>query len=452
MIDREAELPEEQRIRFRIGVNLGDVIVEEQDIFGDGVNVAARLEALADPGGIRVSQAARDQVRGKLDFAFKDSGEQRVKNIARPVRVYRVEDPTVPAGRPLPVLPRPLPTLDKPSTDATREEETFVFASFRLIPAQRMLLEDGEPLRLGGRALDILTTLVERAGETILKEQLIARTWPDKVVDEAALRVHVAALRKALGDGRAGRRYITNSPGRGYAFVAPVEREITPPALASTNGAAEGNDLPAPLTRIIGRDDVVAALGKQLARRRLLTIVGPGGIGKTTVAVAVADALRGSYKDGTWFVGLASLSDPDLVPSALSAALGIHPSGVNPLPSLAAWLRDKAALIVLDSCEHVIDAAAPLAEAVLKAAPGVSILTTSREPLRAEGEALHRLAALELPSDPGELAAIDAMRYSAVQLFNERAMAAVDGFALADADVPAVLEICRRLDGIPLAL
>jgi predicted ATPase len=180
--------------------------------------------------------------------------------------------------------------------------------------------------------------------------------------------------------------------------------------------------------------------------------VGPGGIGKTTVAVAVADAVRVSYRDGVWFVGLASLADPHLVPSALGAVLGVRPSGADPLPGLAAWLRDKAALIVLDCCEHVVAAAATLAEAVLRVAPGVSILTTSREPLRAEGESLHRLAALELPSAAVALAADDALRYSAVQLFNERAIAAVDGFALADADVPAVLEICRRLDGIPLAL
>jgi predicted ATPase len=332
------------------------------------------------------------------------------------------------------------------------DEEAFAFGSFRLIPAQRVLLDDGKPLRLGSRALDILITLVEHAGETISKDQLIARTWPETVVDDGALRVHVASLRKALGDGRAGRRYVANNPGRGYAFVAPVMREHPPPATDPPNGASEGNKLPAPLTRIVGRDDVIVALAKLVTRRRLLTIVGPGGIGKTTVAVAVADTLRGSYNDGTWFVGLASLSDPDLVPGALSGALGIHSSGVNPLPGITAWLRDKAVLIVLDSCEHVIDAAATLAEAVLKAASGVSILTTSREPLRAEGEALHRLAALELPSDSGELAAVDALRYSAVQLFNERAAAAADGFALTDADVPAVLEICRRLDGIPLAL
>ena len=246
------------------------------------------------------------------------------------------------------------------------DEETFAFGSFRLIPAQRVLLDDGKPLRLGSRALDILIALVEGAGETVHKDQLIARTWPDTVVDDGALRVHVAALRKALGDGRAGRRYIANNPGRGYSFVAPVTREHQHSALATPDGGTAANNLPVPLTRIVGRDDIVAALAKQLAQRRLLTIVGPGGIGKTTVAVAVAEAVTPAYKDGVWFVGLASLPDPDLVPSTVSTVLGISQSGATPVSGLAAWLRDKHALIVLDSCEHVIGAVAPLAEAVLK--------------------------------------------------------------------------------------
>jgi predicted ATPase/DNA-binding winged helix-turn-helix (wHTH) protein len=330
-------------------------------------------------------------------------------------------------------------------------EESFAFGSFRLIPAQRMLSEDGRPLRLGSRALDVLVALVERAGQTVSKEELIARAWPDTVVEEAALRVHVAALRKALGDGRAGKRYIANLSGRGYAFIAPVTRDNAPPAAAVPDGSDAAGNLPALLTDVVGRDEIILALTTQLARRRFMTIVGPGGIGKTTVAVAVAERARASYKHGAWFVELASLSDPDLVPSAVGNTLGVHPSGGDHTRALAAWLRDKTALLVLDSCEHVIGAAAALAEMLLRAAPGVSILTTSREPLRAEGETLHRLAALELPAEPIIFAA-EALRYSAVQLFSERATAAMDQFVIADPDVPAVVEICRRLDGIPLAL
>src|SRR6267378_8019779 len=332
--------------------------------------------------------------------------------------------------------------------DSPVDEETFAFGSFRLLPAQRMLLEDGKPLRVGSRAFDILVSLVESAGETIGKDQLIARTWPDAVVEGGALRVHVAALRKALGEGRAGKRYIANIQGRGYSFIAPVTREQRQP----TNGAAVRGNLPSSLTRIVGRDDIIAALTTQLARRRFLTIVGPGGIGKTTVAIAVAETLRTSYRDGVWFVALASLADPDLVPSSLGAVLGISLPRVNPVFGLTAWLRDKHALIVLDSCEHVVGAAAALAEAVLKAAPRIHILATTREPLRAEGEWLHRLAPLEIPPDSTDLAPRDALRYSAVQLFDDRAQATVDGFVFDDQDVNALLEICRRLDGVPLAL
>src|SRR6516225_8967338 len=315
-----------------------------------------------------------------------------------------------------------------------------------------MLLDDGKPLRLGSRALDNLIALIERAGETVRNDELIARTWPDTVVDEGALRVHVAALRKALGDGRAGKRYIINNPGRGYTFVAPLTRENVHPGPAAAEGTTAAGNLPVPLSRIVGRNDLVAALATQLAQRRFLSIVGPGGIGKTTVAVAVAEAVSASYADGVWFVELGSLPDPDLVPSAIGTVLGISLSGANPISALAAWLRDKQMLIVLDNCEHVIGAVAPLAEAILKAAPQIRILVTSREPLRAEGERLHRLASLELPPDSVDLSATEALRYSAVQLFNERAMAAVDGFTVDDANVAAVLEICQRLDGVPLAL
>jgi len=332
------------------------------------------------------------------------------------------------------------------------DEESFAFGSFRLIPAQRILIEDGKPLRLGSRALDILITLVESAGKTIQKEQLIARTWPDTVVDEGALRVHVAALRKALGDGRRGMRYIANVPSRGYSFVAPVARERPQPVITLPDQAAVAGNLPAPLTRVLGRDDIIAPLATQLSQRRCLTIVGPGGVGKTTVAIAVAQTVSSSYKDGVWFVALSPLTDADLVPSTLTAALGISQSGVNPLSGLTAWLRYQQALIVLDSCEHVIAAAAKIVEEILRAARRVSILATSREPLRAEGEWVHRLASLRVPPDSAELAIDDVLHYPAVELFTERAAARVEGLSFGSTELPAVVEICRRLDGIPLAL
>jgi DNA-binding winged helix-turn-helix (wHTH) protein len=169
------------------------------------------------------------------------------------------------------------------------DEKVFDFGSFRLIPAQRILSEDGKPVRLGGRALDILVALVERHGETISKEELITQVWPGTVVEEAALRVHVAALRKALGDGRAGKRYIANLSGRGYAFIAPVTRENPLSATAAPTGMAEAGNLPALLTRVVGRDEIIAALSTRLARRRFLTIMGPGGIDAVGILQPVYD-------------------------------------------------------------------------------------------------------------------------------------------------------------------
>jgi predicted ATPase/DNA-binding winged helix-turn-helix (wHTH) protein len=332
-------------------------------------------------------------------------------------------------------------------------DEAYVFGSFQLVPAQRLLLSNGGSLRLGSRALEVLITLVECAGETVSKDQLISRVWPDTVVDEGALRVHVAAVRKALGDGREGNRFIVSDPGRGYSFVAPVMREQRQgdPAPTPNQPARRGN-LPVPLTRVVGRDEVIETVVSRYSQHRLVTIVGPGGIGKTTVAIAAADQMSASFVDGIWFVGLATLVDAALVFTAVAATLGVSSTGVDPLTSLAAWSRDKHMLIVLDCCEHLADAAAPLAEALLQAAPRVCILATSREPLRAEGERVLRLPALEVPSGTAPLSAIDALGYSAVQLFCERAAAVIEGFVLSDADIPDVLEICRGLDGMPLAL
>jgi predicted ATPase/DNA-binding winged helix-turn-helix (wHTH) protein len=315
-----------------------------------------------------------------------------------------------------------------------------------------MLIRDGTPVRLGSRALELLVMLVQHAGETVAHDELVARVWPNLHVEEGSLRVHIAALRRTLGDGRAGIRYIANVPGRGYSFVAPVSREdARPPATAAAHEQSRSN-LPVSLTSVIGRGEIITAVAAQLRARRFLTIVGPGGIGKTTVAVAVAEALTGAYPDGVWFVGLGSLSDPGLVSAAVMSALGQASLGSDAMMSLVANLRDKRVLIVLDNCEHVIEATAALAVTLLTAAPGVNILATSREALRADGEWIQRLPSLAIPPRSAELTAADALTFSAIQLFNERAMASGDGFTLSDDDAATVIEICRQLDGIPLAL
>jgi len=332
------------------------------------------------------------------------------------------------------------------------DHETYDFGSFQLIPARRLLLDNGESLPLGSRALDILAVLVERAGETVSNEQIMARAWPTTMVEEGSLRVHIGALRKTLSDGRAGTRFIVNVPGRGYTFVAPVRRGESQTPTAAPRAVPAASNLPRPLASIIGRADTIAALTAQLARRRLLTIVGPGGIGKSTVSVAVAENASVSFPDGVWFVALAPLADPAMVAGAIGSNLGLAVSGTDPLRELVSGLRDKQALIVLDNCEHVIDAAAAAAEEIIRATQRVSILATSREPLRCAGELVHRLAPLGIPSTFAEITAHAALGHAAVQLFNERASASDEGYSLGDADAPTVCEICRKLDGLPLAL
>jgi len=332
-------------------------------------------------------------------------------------------------------------------------DHAVAFGPFRLFPAQQLLLEGERPIRLGSRALEILALLVAHRGELVSKEALVARVWPDTFVEEGNLRVHVAALRRALGDGQAGDRYVATVPGRGYRFVAPVTQieEQRPPESRPALWQP-AHDLPSRLTRMIGRDEIVAAIVQQLPQRRFVTIAGPGGIGKTTVALAVADRLRRSYKDGVRFIDLSPIVDPLLVPNALASSLGVALRLDNPLPELIAFLRDKSVLLVFDSCEHVVVAAAALAEEIFGNVPGADILATSREPLRAEGERVQRLAPLEIPPPAQKLTATEALEYSAIRLFVERATANSDEFALTDDNAPTISEICCRLDGIALAI
>ena len=328
---------------------------------------------------------------------------------------------------------------------------SMTFGAFTLHFPQRNLTKDGEAVRLGSRALDILVVLVENAGVLVSTRELCDRVWADNVVDEGALRVHLSAVRKALGDGHEGIRYIVNETGRGYRFAVPVSRSVAhSPAPPLHNSGARA--LPVTLARVIGREDVIAGLTDQLPERRFLTITGPGGMGKTTVALAIAHRFSGQTGTRALFVNFAPVSETSSAASTVASAVGVAVSTGDPIPDLIRMLGDTPVLLVLDNCEHLIETVAELAEKLLQAAPGVHLLVTSREPLRADGESVHRLAALPSPASGTTPGTNQAREYAAVALFVDRAKAANDSFALTESNVTAVCDICRRLDGIPLAI
>jgi predicted ATPase/DNA-binding winged helix-turn-helix (wHTH) protein len=336
---------------------------------------------------------------------------------------------------------------------APPDDSAISFGPFCLRPAAHLLLERDTPVHIGVRALDLLIVLVERAGQVVTKDELFARVWPGLVVDEGNLRTQMGLLRKALRDGQGGARYLMTVPGRGYRFVAPLStaqtlKSIEPraPLIESTSG------LPARLTRLIGRADAVNDIGARLNRHRFVTIVGPGGIGKTSVALAVAEQARTSYEDGVYLVDCAPLLGTSLVARKLASTLALEIAEDDPSRGLVAFLRSKRMLIVLDCCERVVEAAAFLVENLLKGAAGIGILATSREPLRAEGESVYRLSPLEVPPASIDLSANEALTYSAVQLFVERVTSSLGRFELSDTEAPLVADICRRLDGIALAI
>ncbi|BBP64376.1 MULTISPECIES: ATP-binding protein [Pseudomonas] len=330
-------------------------------------------------------------------------------------------------------------------------DQTVHFGPYRVHPRQRLVMEAGQPLRLGRRAVDILLVLLEHAGQVVSKQQLIARVWPKSVVEDTNLRVHVAALRKALGDGQAGQRYIITVAQRGYSFVAPVSLAPLEPS-APTPHPSLAHNLPLRHTRMIGRHALLENLVAQLPRKRFITLVGTGGIGKTTVALRVAERLIGRYRDGTYLLDLAPLNDPVMIAPNLAALLDLPLQDGDPLETITRQLKERHLLLVIDNCEHLIDAVAQLSETLLRGAPHLHILATSREDLRAEGEHVQRLDALAFPPPEMPIEGFPALAYPALQLFAERAMASRDDFELTDADVPLVVDICRRLDGIPLAI
>ena len=318
--------------------------------------------------------------------------------------------------------------------------EELHFDRFIVHTGQRLLLADGQPLRLGGRALDILLVLLEHAGSVVDKQTLLSRVWPDSVVEDINLRVHIAALRRALGEG-----FIVNLPGQGYSFVAPVLCE-------GQAAAVPTNNLPARLNPIIGRDEELAALALLLAQRRLVTLTGPVGVGKSRLALAAAQHQTGRWRDGVWLLDFAQAQCLDEAIATLLRDQGLSPSSDCPLGGLPGHLRQRRLLLVLDHCEAQPYASRRLVEALLALAPEVSLLVSCREPLRIRGETLLPVSPLEVPPGSDAHSVEQFMSYAAVRLFVTCAQARQPDFHLRQQDLKSVWEICRRLDGLPLAL
>jgi predicted ATPase/DNA-binding winged helix-turn-helix (wHTH) protein len=335
---------------------------------------------------------------------------------------------------------------------AQQTREVVSFGPFELVASERLLTKDGLPVELGARALDILIALLSQPNEIISKKDLLAQGWPDVTVEESSLRVHVAGLRKALGDGKGGARYITTLAGRGYCFVAPVSRSSDQHSVKSAIGSFPHVNLPSRLSRMVGRADDVRLVSARLVAARFVTILGAGGVGKTTVAVAVGHDLIGIFSGAVIFVDLGALSDPSLAATTMASMLGLSLPTDDATSGLIAYLRNKRILLILDTCEHLIEAVAELASRVFVAAPQVHILATSREALRVEGEHIYRLDPLACPLDDSKLTAAIAKTFPATQLFVERAVASGARLEFNDAEAAIAVGICRKLNGVALAI
>ncbi len=333
--------------------------------------------------------------------------------------------------------------------------ELYCFGRFTLNPDNRQLYSDGVPMRIGAAAIRVLLTLVERAGSVVSKDELVSRVWGRSAVGDNRLHVHIYELRKKIGDD-----CIVTKSGLGYRFVAPVQRmRMQAPEQPPASSPAKIGNLPllgtaAPLadSGLIGRSRELEVVSQRLADGRLVTLTGPGGVGKTSLALHVAAAAAPQFPDGVWLVELATLSDGALVPGAVATVMAIKAGqSTTPIETLSRRLARKKLLIVLDNCEHVIGAVAHLSEALLRTAPHVKILATTREALSCRGEQVCEVPPLALAAD-GAGSAAAPRDAPAVQLFWARARAADSRFELDDSGARIAARICRRLDGLPLAI
>jgi predicted ATPase/DNA-binding winged helix-turn-helix (wHTH) protein len=323
-------------------------------------------------------------------------------------------------------------------------DEPMRFGHFELDPAERVLRVRGEPVALGSRAFDLLLVLAQRHERLVTKQKLLDLVWPGLVVEEHNIATQIGNLRKLLGAGA-----IATLPGYGYRLTAVAQPEpaASPPALPAVRPR---HNLPDPRTRFIGREAALAELARLLPSTRMLTLTGIGGCGKTRLALQFARHRLAAFADGVWFVDLAPLKDAERVTTTCAAVLGIREEGDKPLMTrLLEHLAARRALLVLDNCEHVMDGVLGLVDALLADAEGTTILATSREGLGVGGEQIYPVRSLSLPAsdDPASMLGAESVR-----VFVDRARLVLPDFEVDARNAAPLAEICRRLDGIALAI
>ncbi len=297
----------------------------------------------------------------------------------------------------------------------------YGLGAMQLDPDARVLTHDGNPVALGARAVAVLAVLVGRAGEYVPKADIMDAAWPGLVVEEANLAVQISAIRRALAGVHGGEAWVETLARRGYRFVGPVVQITGRTGESAAPLDRKRSNLPQVLTLFVGREKEIAEIKRLLPTTRLLTLTGTGGIGKTRLALQSAAEVLDAYRDGIWFVDLAPLADPALVPGAVAQVLGVkETTGQSMLNTLCEHLRDREILLVLDNCEHLLGASADLVDALLRETARVGVFATSREPLRVATERTFPVSVLAASGDP-KAEASSIARSDAVQLFVDRA-------------------------------
>jgi predicted ATPase/DNA-binding winged helix-turn-helix (wHTH) protein len=319
------------------------------------------------------------------------------------------------------------------------------FGPFRFSPVRRLLWHLETPVPLGSRAAAILEALVETPGRLISRAELQERAWPGRTVNDANLKVQISGLRKALlGHGN----LIRAEASLGYRFVG----EVNAGNLSNKLTPKRRSRAPRASTTTIGRDKVIGNIVEFLQENRLVTILGPGGIGKTTVGLAVANQLDDAYPDGIYFVPLDRITEESQVYATVIGALDLPVELTTSIEQVLLALHGKRLLLMLDSCEHVTESVALLVERALSEARDIHILVTSRETLRIGGELVFRLGPLEIPPSSLQVTAENVHAYSSVQLFTRTIRQRAGLFEIDDINAATIADVCRRLDGIPLAI